>query len=245
LELLPIIEFDLVYLGPKFLAIEIVNVGTMASKNTQFSYYLEGMVPEKRSVQFPLLKINDSKIIFLQDNEGTTIATTDVFRDKDIKLKIFLTYQNVMDDKSFTKETIFDISQYIEESEKMSIALDKKPIKEIKETLERTSRATESLERSIKKIENEFYNKLNISRLTLQRQILHERIKSHVMDKMDIINLISMIDNLIIQLMDPYPDLRSKNIETLLDAVHHIDHDIYNDVWELLPSLKWVKVTKK
>ena len=245
MEPIPIIEPDVVYLGPKFVAIEVNNIGTIAAKNIRFSYFLEGLFSEKRSVQFPLLKTHNSKTIFLQDNESRNITTTDVFKDKGIKLKVFLEYENVIDSKSFTKETVIDLSKYIEESEKMQISLDKDPLKEMNQTLERTARATESLERSIRKIENEFNNKLNISRLSLQRKILNKRIQNHVTDRMDIINLNSMVDTLIIELMDPYPDLRNKEIEVILNAIYVIDKDTYNDVWELLPLLKWVKVSKK
>ncbi|MEM2159750.1 MAG: hypothetical protein QXN55_02205 [Candidatus Nitrosotenuis sp.] len=237
---------NLFYFGPTMIVLEITNVGTIAAKDIEFSYSLND--GKSRTFQHPLLRTNETKVIYLQQENGDLITDIGYFIKTETILKYTSRFRNVLKiSKSGRKSTMEEISdeinltKFIKQNESISVQYDEDFQRKLMRKVDDIARSFGSFEREFRRFHDEFQNLLILNRLTLQRQLLSNEIRN-IIDSEKLSKLESKISSLFILLMDPYPDLRHKEIQQILNDIKELDSNAYLEVWKKFPSLKWAKV---
>ena len=245
--LIPKILANISYLGPTYIALEFSNVGTIAAQDVNFSYSLKGISDKVRQLQIPLLKVNETKTIFLQNEDGSPLEDIGVYKEQEVILQTKIQYHNVLDAEQTDANLLstsqnISLSEFVKQNDQISAQYEEKSKTKIIRYLENISRHITDLSREARQTKDVFNNQLHITRLTIQHNLLTKDLSENITDDDKLKQSRSMINELVILLMDPYPDMRKEKIQEKLNEVKQLDNVIYEKVWKYFLSLKWAKV---
>lgn len=247
--LIPKILANISYLGPTYITLEFSNVGTIAAQDVNFSYSLKGISDKVRQLKIPLLKTNETKTIFFQTDDGKSLGGIEVFKEKEVILQTKIQYHNVLDTEQTDTNLLstsqnISLSEFIKQNDQISTQYEESFETKITRYLENISRHITDLSREARQTRDVLNNQLHISRLIIQHNLLVEDLSQNISDKDKLNKSRSKIKELVILLLDPYPDLRKEKIQEKLNELKHLDNVIYEKVWEYFLSLKWARVEK-
>ncbi len=240
----PQILANLANLGPVYVVLEIVNVGTLAAKNVRFTYYVKEGSEEKRTLYQPLLKVNESKVVLLQNSDGKQIGNIDYVKSNKTVLVTKSQFSNVLNGEEYSTEQEINISEYAQQLDKIAIQWKEEPNQERNRELEKLSRSVSNIERQLQKIEQETHNQLNVNRLIIQKEMLFYQLQDQIKNKKSLQAIQHKVHELFLILMDPYPDMKNNEIQQILNAIKKQNKISYEAIWKFFPSLKWSKVEK-
>jgi len=239
----PSIVPNIIYIAPTYIALEIINVGNAAAKEISIIYQLKGISSKERIFSPPLLKIGESKTIFFQDDKDTLIADINVYKKKQTFVEMNVKFKDAskLVGKYINQKNSIDVSKYVKENEQNSVRFDDTTLKKIESNLRKLTQDFGNYQRDFKRLENTVNGRLLLERVKFEIKLIEDSLQGKI--KQTIYNhVLQLIRELSILLIDPYLDLRKKEISVILDKIEKLNRLAYDDVWKYFTSLKFSRV---